>query len=130
VDDRRKYPRRGSDPAGVRGPDDPGNGVGQQHRYAVGGEHGQPDARQRRDDRVGSRAVGLVRPRYGVDHSHPVAVDLIKEHHGHAEFRGEPSPVGRDVTRNVTHPEGEVERRVRSARPSAGTRRNDSADPT
>ena len=76
--------RRASDvmeralPAGMRGADHPGLGIGEQDRGAIGSQDAQRQARRGGDQRIGLRAVGIGTPRRHRHHNR--AVDLMHCH--------------------------------------------------
>jgi hypothetical protein len=88
----------------VRGADDPGLRVGEQHGHAVGGEDGDPDTGPGGDERVGVRVVGRTGVRRRVDRHHAGAVHLLHEHDRHAQLRARRARFAGDSGGVVTDP--------------------------
>jgi hypothetical protein len=127
-DDGRQHPRGRADPARVRGADDPGLPVGEQHGHAVGGEDGEPDRGPRGDHGVRGRVVGLACCGRCVDHDDVRAVHLLEEHDRDAQLGGQAGAVGGDRGRVVADARGQVEGAVDAAGPPARAGADDPPD--
>jgi len=115
-------------PAGMDRADHPGRRVGQQHRSAVGGQHGQHHPGLGGDQPIGLAhdrpALGRPLPEpAGVDPEDGRGVDLPGQGPGlagQAEDGGGPAPVGEGPAQVVTDPQGKVEGVVGGRRGPAG----------
>jgi hypothetical protein len=118
-------------------PHHPGDGVGQQHRGAVGGQHGQHHPAVGRDQPVGLAhgRLPLGRPLpepAGLDPQDGGPVDLAGQGPrvaGEAEDGGDPAAVGQRPAQVVVEPQPEVEGGERRARGAAGPAGEGGDDP-